>query len=175
MTRKRNRNPERPRRSLVLVQGWHVRRIQSPRCGRDRGIDRPDSGRVEIFGQSLALETASERAAFLDSACQGDAALRQRVERLLAAYPNAQSLLESPAALNETTAAADMNARYRRMEATSEVVVLRHLGPVAEVAQRIQQSNLNGDLSNRLPGLRRRVTSYRLNARVILTAVKGTV
>jgi L-ascorbate metabolism protein UlaG (beta-lactamase superfamily) len=46
---------------------------------------------------------------------------------------------------NETTAAADMNARYRRMEATSEVVVLRHLGPVAEVAQRIQQSNLNSD------------------------------
>jgi hypothetical protein len=46
---------------------------------------------------------------------------------------------------NETIAAADMKAKYRRMGATSEVVVFRHLGPVAEAAQRVLQSNLNGD------------------------------
>jgi hypothetical protein len=44
---------------------------------------------------------------------------------------------------NETTAAADMKA-ISSHGATSEVVVLRHLGPVAKAAQRIQQSNLNG-------------------------------
>ena len=52
----------------------------------------------------------------------------------------------APAAGNrvyEMIAAADMKAKYRRMGATSEVVILRHLGPIAEVAQRILQSNLN--------------------------------
>ena len=37
-----------------------------------------------IFGQALAIETAEERAAYLENACAGDAALRAEVEGLLA-------------------------------------------------------------------------------------------
>jgi len=44
----------------------------------------------------------------------------------------------------EPTVIALAPAAGKRMGATPEVVVLRHLGPVAEAAQQIQQSSLNG-------------------------------
>ena len=58
----------------------------------------------KIFDEALGKKAGAERAAFLDHACGGDAALRARVERLLAAYEQAGSFLESPptAALGET-------------------------------------------------------------------------
>ena len=37
-----------------------------------------------IFIEALEREDPAERAAFLDQACAGDAALRERIERLLA-------------------------------------------------------------------------------------------
>ena len=51
----------------------------------------------EVFNAARRLADPAERVAYLDSACAGDAGLRQRVEALLAAYEQAASFLESPA------------------------------------------------------------------------------
>jgi hypothetical protein len=51
-----------------------------------------------IFFAALQKATAAERAAFLDEACAHDQDLRRRVERLLAAYPQAGAFLERPVA-----------------------------------------------------------------------------
>src|SRR5262245_20166053 len=51
-----------------------------------------------IFFDALEKTAAAERAAYLDRACGGDALLRRRVERLLAAHPLVGSCLEPPAA-----------------------------------------------------------------------------
>jgi len=56
----------------------------------------------DIFFAALQKPTTEERAAFLDAACGGDASLRARVERLLAAHPHAAGFLEEPAAGNPT-------------------------------------------------------------------------
>ncbi|MBK9472150.1 MAG: protein kinase [bacterium] len=48
---------------------------------------------ADLFSEALALP-ASERAAFLDNACGGDAALRAEIESLLAALPAARKLFD---------------------------------------------------------------------------------
>jgi serine/threonine protein kinase len=53
---------------------------------------------VAVFGAARRLP-ASERAAYLDEACAGDAALRQRIEELLQASDEAGNFLENPAAV----------------------------------------------------------------------------
>ena len=67
---------------------------------------RPDEwARVnEVFEGARALP-ADRRAAYLASACGGDAALRQEVETLLASHERAKSFLETPAVVrvDETT------------------------------------------------------------------------
>src|SRR5262245_57569356 len=50
-----------------------------------------------LFFEALDLQDAAERAAFLDQACGGDAALRQRVEALLRCHANAGDFLARPA------------------------------------------------------------------------------
>jgi WD40 repeat protein/serine/threonine protein kinase len=49
-----------------------------------------------IFDQALEIRADSERQAYLDSACQGVAEIRQKVESLLRAHSAAGSFLESP-------------------------------------------------------------------------------
>src|SRR5687768_11263149 len=49
-----------------------------------------------IFMDALAKETPAERSAYLGEACGGDAALRQRVEALLASDEQAGSFLGKP-------------------------------------------------------------------------------
>src|SRR6266545_367970 len=49
-----------------------------------------------LFHQALE-KPAGERAAFLDEACAGDAALRRRVEVLLEAHAHPASFLQGPA------------------------------------------------------------------------------
>jgi serine/threonine protein kinase/tetratricopeptide (TPR) repeat protein len=49
-----------------------------------------------IFMAALAQESPPERSAFLDEACGGDQALRQRVEALLASHEQAGSFLGKP-------------------------------------------------------------------------------
>lgn len=56
-----------------------------------------------IFGQALAIESPPQRAAYLDQACGGDAALRAEVEGLLAALEKAGAFLEKPAVELEAT------------------------------------------------------------------------
>src|SRR5208283_5865270 len=51
---------------------------------------------VAVFNAARRLPPG-ERAAYLDEACAGDAALRQRVEQLLRASEEAGAFLESPA------------------------------------------------------------------------------
>jgi serine/threonine protein kinase len=52
----------------------------------------------DIFLAAVEKPTPTERAAFLDEACAGDAALRQRVEELLKAHDQPGSFLEQPPA-----------------------------------------------------------------------------
>ncbi len=49
-----------------------------------------------IFRQAVELPP-DERAAFLEAACSGDAALRRDVERLISAHERAGSFIEAPA------------------------------------------------------------------------------
>src|SRR5271170_5737276 len=58
-------------------------------------MPQPSEREIEIFNIALELP-ARERAAFLDQACAGDAALRQRVEELLRVHERAEVFLESP-------------------------------------------------------------------------------
>src|SRR5688572_17255775 len=50
----------------------------------------------EVFVEAVTKAAAAARAAFLDHACGGDTALRQRVEDLLAAHEGAGSFLKPP-------------------------------------------------------------------------------
>jgi len=57
----------------------------------------------DIFIAALQKENPAERSAFLDQACDSDAALRQRIEVLLQAHENAGSFLDRPAAKDAVT------------------------------------------------------------------------
>jgi eukaryotic-like serine/threonine-protein kinase len=50
-----------------------------------------------LFAAALDKPTAAERQAFLEEACAGDVALRQRLERLLAAHLKTLGILDEPA------------------------------------------------------------------------------
>jgi serine/threonine protein kinase/tetratricopeptide (TPR) repeat protein len=67
---------------------------------------RPHMSERSIFVAALEKDDPAERAAYLDQACAGDPALRQRLERLLLAHQPADSFLEAPAAELGATAAA---------------------------------------------------------------------
>ena len=49
----------------------------------------------EIFTGAIAIDSATERAAYLDKACGGDRALRDRIEQLLKDEQSLGSFLES--------------------------------------------------------------------------------
>src|SRR5215213_8075984 len=57
-----------------------------------------------LFIEVLEIRDPVERAAFLDRVCAGDAAVRNRLERLLARHERAGSFLERPAAPGGTVA-----------------------------------------------------------------------
>jgi serine/threonine protein kinase len=59
-------------------------------------MGKPSPGVKEIFGQALEISSASEREAFLNTACAASSALRQEVDDLLRAYEHAGSFLEHP-------------------------------------------------------------------------------
>jgi serine/threonine protein kinase/tetratricopeptide (TPR) repeat protein len=58
-----------------------------------------------LFAAALERATAAERRAFLRGACAGDAALRRRLERLLAAHDRASGILDPPATMPGSVAA----------------------------------------------------------------------
>ena len=57
----------------------------------------------QIFSDALRHPEGPERTAYLDEACGGDVELRERVARLLKAYSDASSFLESPVIAAPTT------------------------------------------------------------------------
>jgi serine/threonine protein kinase len=61
-------------------------------------MPQPSEREIEVFNAALEMPIP-ERAAFLEQACAGDAALRQRVEELLQAGELAGAFLEKPAAV----------------------------------------------------------------------------
>jgi tetratricopeptide (TPR) repeat protein len=77
----------------------------------------------EIFAEALALAGA-ERVAFLDRVCGGAAALRARVEALLAAHAEAERQLSSPLVIRDLVApeekAGDRIGRYKLLEKIGE-------------------------------------------------------
>ena len=58
-----------------------------------------------LFAAALEKQSPAERSAFLDEACAGDAAMRQRVEALLHAHEKAGDYLERPAVAQMACAA----------------------------------------------------------------------
>jgi serine/threonine protein kinase/tetratricopeptide (TPR) repeat protein len=58
----------------------------------------------DLFMAALPIGNAAERAAYLDGACAGNPALRQRIEALLAAFAQAGSFLQQPAGDARVTA-----------------------------------------------------------------------
>src|SRR5262245_42099716 len=80
-----------------------------------------------IFIEALEKDSPAERAAFLDRACAGDPALRQRIERLLHQHQRAGSFLESVAPNSVSTVAETARERagtviesYRLLELIGE-------------------------------------------------------
>ena len=65
-------------------------------------MDTSESPAESIFFEAMARGSPALRARYIEEACVGDAALRARVERLLAAHPRVGSFLESPAAADLT-------------------------------------------------------------------------
>src|SRR5262249_45100512 len=64
--------------------------------GRARATGAVVVNEQTIFTEALERTGPQERAAFLDQACQGDPALRARIERLLAQHQHAADFLEAP-------------------------------------------------------------------------------
>src|SRR5947209_3301266 len=82
----------------------------------------PDADRIEhIFNQAIERPTAEARAAYLDQACAGDADLRHRVDRLLAAHRAAPDFItlapESPAIAEQ---AGTVIGHYKLLEQIGE-------------------------------------------------------
>src|SRR5437764_2040188 len=71
------------------MEGW-----SHPKEGPTMPAATPDVR--ELFLAASEKATPAERAAFLDGACAGDAALRRRVEALLMAHDESGGFLEGP-------------------------------------------------------------------------------
>src|SRR5262249_23854792 len=63
----------------------------------------PEPKLRELFSKALECQTAEERAAFLDQACQGDTELRAQLEELLQAHPEAGRFFQEPSAFPAAT------------------------------------------------------------------------
>ncbi len=64
-----------------------------------------DPALMTIFAEALERTDPAARAAYLDSACRDDSALRRRVEALLAAHEGAGRFLEPDSCVMSETAA----------------------------------------------------------------------
>ena len=87
----------------------------------------PPDREAAVFGAALRLPSG-ERAAYLDEACAGDAALRQRIEELLRASEEAGAFLQNPAAVppggtipaSPAEKAGDQIGRYKLLQQIGE-------------------------------------------------------
>ncbi|MBM3836478.1 MAG: tetratricopeptide repeat protein [Verrucomicrobia bacterium] len=77
---------------------------------------------IEIFNAALAIDSEPDRQRYLDEACPGDAQRRQRIEALLQAYANSDSLFGSETQTTDGTRAE-----------LKPLVTLHHGEPLAKV------------------------------------------
>jgi serine/threonine protein kinase len=102
-----------------------------------------------IFSQAIGIESAEERATFLDSACGADRELRARIEKLLRLQEDAGSFLEKPikelAELAETQrdeSATEFDDRWKELlEPSDEPNSLGRLGSY-EIAELIGRGGM---------------------------------
>jgi serine/threonine protein kinase len=83
-----------------------------------------------LFIEALEKEDPAERAAFLERACAGDAALRQRIERLLARHQEDSGFLEAPATPPLLPPRPEAAADHPELPATADLATFRE--PVRE-------------------------------------------
>src|SRR5436853_6452179 len=91
-------------------------------------MNEPSLPEESIFGQALEIDSAEERAAYLDGACGADKALRSEVEALLRASNSRGDLLDLPdlaAAASDGPLTAErpgtlIAGRYKLLEASNE-------------------------------------------------------
>ena len=69
--------------------------------------ERPNE--ATIFNTARRIQSVDERSAYLDDACGNDAGLRERVDKLLAAFTEESQFLEQPAPGLEKTVIPDVN------------------------------------------------------------------
>ena len=86
---------------------------------------------IDAIFQAALTRDPADRAAFLDEACAGNAAVRAKVEALLAADEQARSFIESPA----LEGAARREAARREAEDQTPAVEHRTLGPYQVVSR----------------------------------------
>src|SRR5262249_3420945 len=88
----------------------------------------------ELFHAALKLEE-SQRATFLDQACQGDEGLRQEIESLLASDAQAADFIESPAAelMARSMTDADSSSLTGQQLGTYQILSLLGAGGMGEV------------------------------------------
>ena len=98
---------EKSPRSAIRVALSHVRGDAAP-AWRDATMASLDATTNAIFCRPLEIEPPPRRRRYLDEACGGDAALRQRVEALLHAH-------DKPAASWSNPPAADQRRRTHRL------------------------------------------------------------
>src|ERR1051325_9528505 len=90
---------------------------------------------VDKLLQSALERPPAERASFLNTACQGDEALRNEVETLLASASDADGFLESPAVQDAAPLLIDSNAKRMipRQIGPYEILSLLGAGGIGEV------------------------------------------
>ena len=98
----------------------------------------PDTnpGLMTVFAEALERTDPADRAAYLDGACAGDAALRRRVEALLAAHDGAGRFLEPDATgVSEPASAATQEATGTSVAGNASPVRNRRPGKTHRTAR----------------------------------------
>jgi hypothetical protein len=107
-----------------------------------------------LFAEALERTDPRDRAAFLDQACQGDLALRARIERLLAQHEHAGDFLQSPPHAPQPTVDEPASERpgtvigpYKLLEQIGEGGIVNLCG-TATVTNSTLSSNQGGAIFN---------------------------
>src|SRR5687768_16932879 len=110
-----------------------------------------------VFAEAMGAESPEARSAYVDQACDGDPALRQQVEALLAAHDRAAGFMQSPAPALALTAAADSDGPSPADQARASEPVGTTVGPY-KLLERIGEGGMGVVyMADQLRPVRRRV------------------